>query len=211
MVYTKTPVGATLHRRRLAGGPRPPHVQPQRHAFPSLGEVAVLPFLDDNYCYVVVPEGSRQAVAIDPADPEVLLAFLGEAGLELAAVLCTHHHADHSGGNTHLASLLPNLPIITGNAESVPGSTQTVGHGQTVRVAGLSLEALLTPGHTLGHTMFRLHSSSGPSHLFSGDALFVAGCGRLFEGTADDMLTTMEVGGDMTVSTEGLKLLIEVD
>lgn len=150
--------------------------------------VTAVPAFQDNYIWVFHQEGSNRACVVDPGTAEPVLRYLATAGLQLEAILLTHHHADHIGG---VADLLKQQPVtVVGPASSrIPGVTQTVQEGSTVQVAGITLQVMEVPGHTLEHIAYY----SGPSVtaqgpvLFCGDTLFAAGCGRMFEGTAPMM------------------------
>jgi hydroxyacylglutathione hydrolase len=139
----------------------------------------------DNYIWCL-RRGST-AVVIDPGDANPVLEYLSSEGLNLAAVLTTHHHADHVGGNTQLLSKY-NVPVFGPAREKIPGITHLLGEGDTVDVPGMGmqLEVLDVPGHTAGHIAYH-----GAGLLFCGDTLFSCGCGRLFEGTAKQMYASL--------------------
>lgn len=137
-----------------------------------------LPALRDNYIWLV--HDGQHAAVVDPGDAGPVLAYLDRHGLELTAILITHHHADHVGG---LQTLLEQHPVaVFGPAkEAITGVSHRVGEGDTISVPGLALtlQVLEVPAHTAGHIAY-----FAPGMLFCGDTLFSAGCGRLFEGTA---------------------------
>ncbi|CAE7572401.1 hagh, partial [Symbiodinium pilosum] len=144
--------------------------------------------------YLVIATGSAQAVAIDSADGEKTAALCQSLEVNLVAVLTTHYHADHSGGNAFLAAAKPGLEVIAGerDADRTPAVTRQVRDGETFRLAGLPFRCVATPCHTRGHVCFFLDADDGQAPaLFSGDALFVAGCGRFMEGTAVSMSRTL--------------------
>lgn len=139
--------------------------------------VTSIPAFQDNYIWAL--HDKRHAVLVDPGDAAPCIAFLEKHGLNLAAILTTHHHADHAGGNVRLAARYH--PRIIGPArENIPGQTEPVSGGDTVTVSelGLQFSVIDTPGHTLDHIAYY-----GNGRLFCGDTLFACGCGRLFEGT----------------------------
>ncbi len=142
--------------------------------------VVPVPCLRDNYAYLLHAPGSREAAVVDPSEAEPVLAALEREQLELRAVLCTHHHFDHVGGNEDLAKKVPGLEIVcsTYDKDRVPGATRTMDDGDEIEVVGLRVKALSVPGHTLGAVAFLVDDA-----VFTGDTMFVAGCGRLFEGT----------------------------
>lgn len=151
-------------------------------------EVTALAVLKDNYAWVLSRAGSEAAVIIDPGESAPVLAHLAARGLRLAGILLTHHHRDHVGG---LAGLLAHarVPVHGPALEAIEGCDLPVGDGQSVELEGLgiSLSAMHVPGHTRGAIAYW-----GQGHLFSGDTLFAAGCGRLFEGTAEQMHASLQ-------------------
>jgi len=144
--------------------------------------------LSDNYAYLLTAPGSKAAVVVDPSEAPSVVAALERAGLELVAILNTHHHYDHVGGNEDLLSKYGKLPVFAhvSDAGRVPAQTERVEEGKKVAVAGLEFVPLHVPGHTLGAVSYFGHGA-----VFTGDTLFVAGCGRLFEGTPAQMYTSL--------------------
>lgn len=148
-------------------------------------KVRVLPALSDNYMYLLVDQSTKQAAVVDPVDPDSVLAAVEEEGVELTTILTTHHHWDHAGGNKELISKVPGLTVIGGD-ERIDGVTRYVKHGDQLTVGGLEVQCLFTPCHTTGHICY--YVTGGQDKLvFTGDTLFLGGCGRFFEGTADQM------------------------
>jgi hydroxyacylglutathione hydrolase len=143
-----------------------------------------VPAFRDNYIWLIV-EG-RQAAVVDPGDAAPVLEHLDREGLALAAILNTHHHADHVGGNRALLERT-GVPVFGPAGESIPGCTHPLREGDTVDVPGVGvrLSVLDVPGHTAGHIAY-VGDVDG-AVVFCGDTLFAAGCGRLFEGTAEQM------------------------
>lgn len=142
--------------------------------------VVPVPCLRDNYAYLVHAPGSRDVAVVDPSEGAPVLAALEREGLILRSILCTHHHFDHVGGNEELCSKLPGVEVIcsTYDKDRVPKATRTLDDGAEIEVVGLRVRALSVPGHTLGAVAFVIDDA-----VFTGDTLFIAGCGRLFEGT----------------------------
>jgi hydroxyacylglutathione hydrolase len=146
--------------------------------------------LKDNYAYLVQADGSSDVVVVDPSEADPVARVLEERGLKLAAILNTHHHPDHTGGNEELARRTGQPPIY-GHASDrgrIPGQTQFLEHGQEIEVAGLRARILHIPGHTRGAVAYVFDGA-----VFTGDTLFAAGCGRLFEGTPADMYESLNV------------------
>lgn len=139
----------------------------------------------DNYIWVI--HNDRHAAVVDPGDAQPVERFLHATGLQLTAILNTHHHADHTGGNIDLQTR-HGVPVHGPAAESIPGLSHAVHDGDSVALPGLgaSLRVLEVPGHTAGHIAY-----FGTSILLSGDTLFGCGCGRLFEGTPAQMLASL--------------------
>jgi len=155
--------------------------------------ITPIPLFSDNYAYLVLNSAALTAVLVDAADARACLAAV-PAGYELAGALTTHHHADHAGGNAALAAARPGLPIVGGAAEGgrVPAATRLVAGGEAFELGGVAFRALHTPGHTAGHVCYLTEADAGaPPALFSGDTLFGAGCGRLFEGDAREMRASL--------------------
>ena len=145
-----------------------------------------LPAFKDNYIWVL--HDGRHAVAIDPGDPAPLIAFIDAQQLTLTAVLITHHHRDHSGGNTSLRQRY-SCAIHAPDNPGIPAVTHTLRGGDSVDIAepGLHFDVLATPGHTLDHICY-----VGHGFLFCGDTLFGCGCGKLFEGTPAIMAASLD-------------------
>jgi hydroxyacylglutathione hydrolase len=142
--------------------------------------VIPVPCLSDNYAYLVTADGAGDAFVVDPSESAPVIDALERAGLRLVAIVNTHHHPDHVGGNEGLLAKYGSLPVYAHASDvgRVPAQTERVEEGRAFEVAGLTLEPLHVPGHTTGAVAY--HVDGG---VFTGDTLFVAGCGRLFEGT----------------------------
>jgi hydroxyacylglutathione hydrolase len=145
-----------------------------------------LPAFEDNYIWVL--HDGQHAVAVDPGDPAPLIAFLDAHQLVLGAVLITHHHRDHTGGNTVLRQRY-NCPIYGPDNPRIPAITHVLHDGDTLDIAepNLHFEVLATPGHTLDHISY-----VGHGNLFCGDTIFGCGCGKLFEGTPAMMAASLD-------------------
>ena len=146
-----------------------------------------LPAFEDNYIWVL--HDAHHAVAVDPGDPAPLIAYLDAQGLTLTAVFITHHHRDHTGGNT-LLSQRYRCPVYAPDNPRIPAATHTLRGGDRVRLAQprLQLDVLATPGHTLDHISY-----VGHGYLFCGDTVFGCGCGKLFEGTPAMMAASLDL------------------
>jgi len=147
----------------------------------------------DNYIWVLSQAG--EAVAVDPGDAAPLLHFLEQNRLQLTALLITHHHADHIGGINKLKAAAPGLTVF--GPSGISGISHVVTEGDHVTVLGQPFEVLAVPGHTLDHIAY-----TDREHLFCGDTLFGAGCGRLFEGTPQQMYTSLQKLATLPDSTK---------
>lgn len=143
-----------------------------------------LPAFADNYIWML-HDGSR-AVVVDPGDAGPVEAALDARDLGLAAILVTHHHGDHVGG---VDALRPRLqgPVYGPRRETIPTPYAALDDGDMVEVLGLRFEVIDVPGHTAGHIAYFHAGVERPPILFCGDTLFSGGCGRLFEGTPEQM------------------------
>jgi hydroxyacylglutathione hydrolase len=153
-------------------------------------DVVPVPQLQDNYAYLIVDPASREAAVVDCAEAAPVLQAARQAGARLTTVLATHHHYDHVGGNDDLRAAIPDLRIF-GSAEDaprIPGITNPVRDGETVTVGGLTARVIFIPAHTSGHVAYYFEKDQA---VFTGDTLFAGGCGRLFEGDAAQMMSSL--------------------
>lgn len=151
-------------------------------------KVVQIPLLKDNYGYLLICEKTNEAAIVDPSEGEPVWRRVQEEGVDFKAILNTHHHRDHTGGNEYLLKKAP-LEVVGAKVdeERIPGITRPVEEGDEVRVGEERGKVLFIPGHTRGHIAFLFGN-----RLFSGDCLFTAGCGRVFEGTAEQMKASLE-------------------
>jgi hydroxyacylglutathione hydrolase len=152
-------------------------------------EIRQFPCLADNYGYFVRDRSTGATAAIDTPDPEAINAALGEAGWRLTHILNTHWHPDHAGGNLALKEKW-GCRIVgpRGEAAKIPGIDELVGEGDIVALGGAEAVVIDTPGHTLGHIVYHFVADGA---AFVGDTIFALGCGRLFEGTPDQMWASL--------------------
>jgi len=151
--------------------------------------ITIVPCLSDNYAYLVWQPGRPEALVVDPSQAEPVLQALRNAGLSLAGILCTHHHFDHIGGIESLLAQCGDVPVYGHHSEgeAIPKHSHGVDDGDEVMAAGLVVRVLHVPGHTRGGVAYLIEDA-----VFTGDTLFVAGCGRLFEGTAEQMHASLQ-------------------
>jgi hydroxyacylglutathione hydrolase len=153
-------------------------------------EVLTLPVLTDNYIFVVHDDDSGETAVVDPALAEPVLGLLKERGWRLNAVYNTHHHWDHVGGNLELKSLTA-CEILASEYDKarIPGIDTALNEGDIIHLGKHPARILFVPGHTLGHIAYHFFEEN---LLFCGDTLFVMGCGRLFEGTAEQLWQSLQ-------------------
>jgi hydroxyacylglutathione hydrolase len=154
-------------------------------------------FTDNYIWFIESPRDPERVVVVDPGDAEPVIAELRRSGASLAAILLTHHHADHIGG---VGALLREraVPVIGPDDARIAQRTRTVRDADPCELPdlGLAFETLHVPGHTLSHVAFWGHGA-----LFCGDTLFSAGCGRMFEGTATQMSASLNRLGSLPPQT----------
>ncbi|MCW5696214.1 MAG: hydroxyacylglutathione hydrolase [Bauldia sp.] len=139
----------------------------------------------DNVAVLVHDPASGETIAIDAPDAEAIAARLRERGWRLTAILNTHRHHDHVAGNAALKAAT-GCTIVgpAGEAEAIPAIDGAVGEGDTIAFGGTTIDVLETPGHTMGHIVYRIPSEN---LAFVGDVMFSLGCGRIVEGAAEAM------------------------
>jgi len=157
--------------------------------------VLPIPLFADNYCYAVIGRGASSFALVDAAHYPSVLNYIQRSevlrSLRLSHVLTTHKHEDHSGGNRELAAAHPTVSILGGREDQVPACTRSVTHQDAVDLEGVTGTVIAVPCHTRGHVAYYLQDEESRV-VFTGDTLFVGGCGRFFEGSAQEMQTAME-------------------
>ncbi len=143
-----------------------------------------VPVLSDNYAYILVCDATKEAALVDPAECDKVLSTVQLMGVNVCAVLTTHHHEDHAGGNADVAKRL-NVPVFGGD-DRVQALSNKVSAKDVISVGKLAVQVLETPCHTSGSVSY-LVEGGGRRAVFTGDTLFLGGCGRFFEGTAPQM------------------------
>ncbi len=146
-----------------------------------------IPLLRDNYGYLVVCEKTKQAAIVDPSEADPVLRRIEQERVEPVAILNTHHHRDHTGGNQGLLAI-HKLKVYghKSDQERIYGMSDGVDEGATIQIGELKGSVFFIPGHTTGHVAYLFENN-----LFCGDTLFTAGCGRLFEGTPEQMHSSL--------------------
>ncbi|KAG9291046.1 hypothetical protein G9A89_012918 [Geosiphon pyriformis] len=166
-----------------------PRYIPKRQLHQSLTNLnmKVIPIqvLEDNYSYLVVDKETREAAVVDPVEPEKVLSVVKSENLELKHLITTHHHWDHSGGNEKVFKAVPGIAVYGGD-ERIPSLTRKVRDGEEFKIGNITARALYTPCHTTGSVSFFLEDDDDKA-VFTGDTLFIGGCGKFFEGSGADM------------------------
>jgi len=153
-------------------------------------EIEALPAFRDNYIWSIKRPDADQVYVVDPGDGQVVRQYLTNRGLKLAGILVTHHHPDHTAGIPTLCD--EHRVSVYGPAnETIPRRTHALKDADTIHLdaLNLTLAVIAIPGHTLGHIAYYAAAADA---LFAGDTLFSVGCGRLFEGTAENLLASLK-------------------
>lgn len=152
-------------------------------------EVITIPCLQDNYSYLIYDEQSRAAALVDPSEAWPAMREIEKNNLKLTMVLCTHHHHDHIGGLDDLLDEYESLEVVGFHEDRsrIAHLTRLVKDGDSLEICGTLGDVLHTPGHTMTSVTYQVDG-----HIFVGDTLFGAGCGRLFEGTPEQMLDSLD-------------------
>lgn len=159
--------------------------------------VVTVPCLKDNYAYLVVCEATGEGAVVDPSEGPPVLEAVRREGVKLRAVWNTHHHHDHVGGNEEVVAAFAAgaLEVVAHVSDRdkgrVPGQTRAVGAGEDVTVGKLRAGIIFNPGHTTGAVSYHIALGDHDGAVFTGDTMFAAGCGRLFEGTAEQMYDSL--------------------
>jgi hydroxyacylglutathione hydrolase len=148
-----------------------------------------LPAFTDNYIWML--HDGHHALVVDPGDPAPVLEALANLGVALQAILVTHHHADHVGGVDTLRDAT-GARVYGPAREQIPQPLVGLSHGDAVDALGYRFAVMDVPGHTSGHIAYYCPEIDGEPLLFCGDTLFSGGCGRLFEGTPAQMLSSLD-------------------
>jgi hydroxyacylglutathione hydrolase len=207
-----------LEQHRKSGGRDHSAVEPTDL---GAATVLPVPMGSDNYAYLVIDHATAEVAAVDPADADAVQWALramrqtcpglaercGGRAPRLTTVLTTHRHWDHAGGNAALLTRFPKITVVGGADEGCPGATRGVIDGEVLRLGATEVTVLSTPCHTSGHVAYLVHagdaadaggapqktkqSLAARAALFSGDCVFVGGCGKFFEGGAGHMLSAV--------------------
>ncbi|KAJ3982757.1 beta-lactamase-like protein [Lentinula detonsa] len=180
----------------------------QRRAFSSTAirramKIVPVPVRQDNYAYLLIDETSKKAAAVDPFDVDKVVAAAENLGVQLVAGITTHHHFDHSGGNKEFVSRFPGVPIY-GGSDKIPALTNLVKDQDEFTLGDIHVKCLATPCHTQDSICYHVTHAVNKGHpggVFTGDTLFIAGCGRFFEGVGAEMDAALSYLGTLPSST----------
>ena len=164
--------------------------------------IVPVPCLKDNYAYLVICEATQQAAAVDPSEAAPVLAAAEREGVTIRAVWNTHHHWDHVGGNDEISAKVPGIEVVAHASDQgrVPNQTRGVEEGDEVSVGKeVVARVVFNPGHTSGAVSYVV--AAAPA-VFTGDTLFGAGCGRVFEGTPAQMRASLAKLAALPAETE---------
>jgi hydroxyacylglutathione hydrolase len=152
-------------------------------------QIIPIPCLKDNYAYIINDEVSKNVGVVDPSESEPVINFLEKKKLKLNYILNTHHHFDHIGGNIKLKKIY-NAKVVgfDGDKHRIPGIDILLKENDVWNFGESSVKILYIPGHTLGHICFFFEKEK---LAFTGDTLFSLGCGRIFEGSHEQMLSSL--------------------
>ena len=152
-------------------------------------KIQIIPCLQDNYSYLIIDEESNIACVVDPSEADPIIEYLENTQIKLKFILNTHHHYDHVGGNEKLKSKYGASVIgYKDDKERIPGIDILISDQETWIYKNFEAKIIHIPGHTLGHICFYFYKDKS---VFTGDTLFSLGCGRIFEGTYEQMFESL--------------------
>ena len=151
--------------------------------------VEIIPCLQDNYSYLIIDESNKTASVVDPSEAKPIINFIEKENINLKYILNTHHHYDHIGGNKDLKKKYNSVVIgYKDDASRIPGIDILLNNNQIWKADNFEAKIMHIPGHTTGHISFYFFKEK---LIFTGDTLFSLGCGKIFEGTYQDMFESL--------------------
>ena len=150
-------------------------------------EIKIVDQLSDNYSYIIYSLNKKEALIVDPAESKPIIKYLQKNNLSLEGILITHHHSDHTSGINDLLSL-KSVNVYSPNSR-ISGTTKLIKDKDSIVFNFIDFKVIATPGHTLDHVVFHCEKHN---LLFSGDTLFSLGCGRVFEGSYEQMFRSLQ-------------------
>ena len=171
-------------------------------------KVKIIKCLQDNYSYITVDEKNQTACVIDPSEAQPIINFVEEKKIYLKYILNTHHHYDHIGGNEELKKKY-NSKIVgfKEDRNRIPGINEFVENNQIWKADNFEAKIFHVPGHTSGHIAYHFYKEK---KIFTGDTLFSLGCGRIFEGTYEEMFNSLNKIKNLSDDTEIYLSLIHI-
>ncbi len=152
-------------------------------------KVEIIPCLQDNYSYLIIDEDKLEACVVDPSEAKPIIDYLSGKNINLKYILNTHHHYDHIGGNTELKKKFGSVVLgFNGDAKRIPEIDILLKDNEIWNSENFKAKIIHIPGHTTGHICFYFFDEN---LLFTGDTLFSLGCGRIFEGTYEQMYDSL--------------------
>ena len=163
-------------------------------------KIEIIKCLEDNFSYLLIDEINKHAIVIDPSEAEPIINKVENLNLKLKFIMNTHHHYDHVGGNKKLKKIYDSKVIgFYEDRHRIPEIDIFVKNNQVWKDGIFEAKVFHIPGHTSGHICFYFNKQKA---LFSGDTLFSLGCGRVFEGTYDDMFNSLQLIKSLPLDTK---------
>ena len=152
-------------------------------------KIEIIPCLQDNYSYLIIDETKNNACVVDPSEASPIIKFLEKENINLKYILNTHHHFDHVGGNQELKKKYNSIVVgYKDDEKRIPDIDVLVDENQIWKADNFEAKIIYIPGHTTGHISFHFFNEK---LIFTGDTLFSLGCGKIFEGTYEQMFTSL--------------------
>ena len=163
-------------------------------------KIEIIKCLQDNYAYIIIDETSRSSIVVDPSESKPIIDYIEKNNLNLKFILNTHHHFDHVGGNKELKKKY-NLKVagFEGDKNRIPEIDIALGDKEIWRSNNFEAKVYHIPGHTSGHICYHFFKQN---ILFTGDTLFSLGCGRIFEGTYEEMFSSLQLIKSFPLNTK---------
>ena len=163
-------------------------------------KIEIIKCLQDNFSYLIIDEKTQKACVVDPSEAAPIINFLNNKKLNLKYILNTHHHYDHVGGNSELKKKYNSCVVgFKGDKDRIPEIDILLEDNQIWKKDNFEAKIYHIPGHTLGHIAFHFFKEK---KIFTGDTLFSLGCGRLFEGTYEQMFNSLKKIKQLPKDTE---------